>query len=357
VLECLNSVYRDFNRHLKFLISQKIITKNTVKMKKLISLGVFSAFILLLSSCKGCEQTAKQTPLYIYTFEPTASLTINSTKGLIEQFIGEKDPVNIVKSDENKVYFTAKSDLNDRFEQDLNTGNFSYTKGFGKYMGNYAPKLPTSKEAIKIADDFLTAQKLAPRNKSELQLLHEGGLRAMTTDGKNKGPVVDKLIELTYGRQLDSTPVIGIGSKIVVKVGENGEIIGLTRHWRELNLTTKKTVETAQMISSEEAESLARKQIAAEFGAKATAKITSVSKAYFDNNGAILQPVYAFQALIDLGDKKIAPFSYLCVVQLLKDSPEPLNLFKIDGRAIETILNTEKGQRDSLDTRRRKTRD
>jgi hypothetical protein len=326
-------------------------------MKKLISFGVCSAFILLLSSCKGCEQTAKQTPLYIYTFEPTAPLTINTTKGLIEQFIGEKNPVNIVKSDENKVYFTSKTDLNDRFEQDLNTGNFSYTKGFGKYMGNYVPKLPTSKEAIKIADAFLTAQKLAPGNKNELQLLHEGGLRSMTTDGKKKGLVVDKLIELTYGRQLDSTPVIGVGSKIVVKVGDNGEIIGLTRHWRELNLSTKKQVETAQMISQEAAESLARKQIATEFGAKATVKITAVSKAYYDNNGTILQPVYAFETLIDLGDKKIAPINYLCVIQLLKDSPEPLNLLKTDGRAIESIRNVEKGQKDSLDILKKRSKD
>ena len=325
-------------------------------MKKFIILSFCSCLILVLSSCKGCQKAA-QNPVYIYTFEQTSPLTIDNTKGLIEQFIGEKNPINIVKSDENKVYFTSNADLNDNLEQDLNTGNFTFNKGFSKYMGNYTPKLPTSKEAIKIVDDFLVAQKLAPRHKEELQLLHEGGWRATTTDGKKPGVIVDKLLKLTYGRVLDSLPVIGAGSKIIVKVGEGGAIIGMIRRWRELNLSTKKQVETTEMITQEAAETLAKEQILKEFGERATFKVNSVSKAYYDNNGTVLQPVYSFETTINLGDKKIEPINYLCVIPLLKNSPEPLNLTKVAPQARELIRNVQKGQKDSLDVLRQKTKD
>lgn len=324
-------------------------------MKRSSTLIFCASLICLLASCKSCQRMETQAPLYIYTFEQTASFNMDSTKGLIERMTGEKDLTNLIKSDENKVYFTSNTDLNTNLEHDLNTGNFTYNKGLGKYLNNYVPKLPSSKEAQKIVDDFLSAQKLAPRNQAEFKLLHEGGWRSTTTDGKNQGVVVDKILKLTYGRVLDSLPVIGSGSKIIVKVGENGEILGMIRRWRELNLSTKKQLERAEMNNQETAESLAKQQIVSEFGAQSTFTIKSVSKAYYDNNGNILQPVYAFETVITLNDKNIPPINYLCVIPLLKNSPEPLNLTKIDGRAKELIKNVQRGQKDSTDIIRKRS--
>ena len=70
-----------------------------------------------------------------------------------------------------------------------------------------------------------------PKSQKELHLLHSGGLRADSPNGQG---VIDKMLTLTYGRYLDGVPVIGSGSKIVVHVGDQGEVTGLIHKWREI---------------------------------------------------------------------------------------------------------------------------
>lgn len=105
---------------------------------------------------------------------------------------------------------------------------------------------------------------------------------------------------------IDSLPVIGPGSKIVVNIGDSGEVVGLIHRWREVQEGKRREIEPAGIITLEQATEMAKRQIAAEYGEKTSFKINTVSKAYFDNNGSILQPVYAFETTINLneGDKK-----------------------------------------------------
>lgn len=323
-------------------------------MKNLIIFCLYLSPFFLLVGCNGCRSEKAQLPMYVYIFEKNTPFDISTTKELIGKFIDEKDMNNLIKSSENKVYFTSTKDLNINFEHDLNNGNFTFNKALSKYMGEYIPKLPSSEEARKISLDFLTNQKILPRNKEELKLLHEGGLRTTMTDGKKQGVIIDKILKLTYGRILDSLPVIGSGSKIVIKVGENGEILGLIYRWREFNNSARKRIDISELISQETAELLAKQQISKEFGKQSSYKTNSISRVYYDNNGSIIQPVYSIETTVNLGSKNTQPFTYLCIIPMLKNSPEPIILNKIDPRSKELIRNIKKGYVDSLDVIRRK---
>jgi len=317
------------------------------------ALLVAITFLLSLSACK-CNKTQVpgENPVYVYTFEETGPISTDNTKKLIDDFLGVKEvPPLTVSADENVAYFVDEKDVNTTLEQDLNNGNFAFSKFNQAYMGDLVPQLPSKEEAIKISEKFMRDKGLFAKNPAELQLVHTGGLRAQTLVNQKPGPVVDKVITLTYGRMLDSLQVIGPGSKIVVNIGDKGEVLGMIRRWREVNTSGKQLVKPEEMITLEEAESRVKRQIAAEFGPQATFQVKRSGKSYYDNNGKIMQPVYAFETVIDLHDKglQIKPVPYLCVIPLLKNSPEPLDLIKTDPRAKENIKTIDRGQIDSTD--------
>lgn len=317
-------------------------------------------FLFSTASCKDHHKESSGQSVYIYSLETPSGLSKENARTLITKFTGDKDPGDLVQSDDSILYYVSKTDLNTTFEQDLKTGNFTFNKNMNRYMGDYAPKLPGMDQAVELSEKFLKENQLYPANGAELKLVHKGGLRSQgVVDGKKGGPVVDKLITLTYGRVLDSLPVIGAGSKIVVNLGDNGEVAGLVRRWREVKPGQRKEVAPEEMITQEEATELARRQIASEYGANTSYKINTVSKAYYDNNGRILQPVYSFESTINLneGDKNIRSLSYLCVIPMLKNSPEPLQLITVDPRAKELIRSRKAGEKDSTDRKDPKTDD
>jgi hypothetical protein len=268
------------------------------------------------------------------------------SKKLLKRLLDVSAPGDLYRSNENTVYYVSPKDVTETFECDLNNGNFTYNKSLKKYAGDYAPKLPTQEEALKEAEQFLNTQELLPKNRNELTLAHFGGLRSTSViGGKRAGPVIDKLVTLSYGRTIDNTPVIGPGSKIVVNLGDKGEVMGLIRRWREVSASSRKLVPPEELVSQQEAEERANRQIVSEYGDASSHKILGSRRAYYDNNGSILQPVYAFEVAVTLRDPKVRPFNYLCVIPMMKNSPEPLNLTGIDPRAKEMIKNGKPGEK------------
>jgi hypothetical protein len=214
-----------------------------------------------------------------------------------------------------------------------------------KYLGEYVPKLPDKEAAIKATEDFLRKDELFPKDDRQLKLVHYGGIRSNSViDGKKAGPITDKLITVTYGRVVDGLPVIGPGSKLVANIGEGGELVGLVHRWRELEPQSRRQLRGQEIVSQQEAEEMARHQIQQEYGQDISYKILGSGKAYYDNNGKILQPVYTFETEIKVKDEKVKPFTYLCVIQMLKDSPEPIQLTAVDPKARELIKTIRQGE-------------
>jgi hypothetical protein len=306
--------------------------------------------ILSVNACK-CKSDVKQNgAVYVYTFEKGNQVTTADSKKMITQYMGIANPHELtVSADENIAYFVADEDLNITFEQDLNNGNFEFSKITKAYLDNDALKLPSEEEAVRIAKDYLKTNGIAAKNDAEIRMVHSGGIRSQSiVNGKQAGPIIDKVRTLTYGRTIDSLPVIGAGSKIIIQIGDKGQVLGVTRKWRELKTAAKKEIKPEEMISVKEAGELAKRQIAAEFGANVSFEISSTQKSYYDGNGNILQPVWAFSTVVNLNgqNRSVQQVKYLCIIPMLKNSPEPIKLTAVDPRAKEMIRET-KQYRDS----------
>jgi hypothetical protein len=270
--------------------------------------------------------------VFTYTFQAPRELSVASA-GRIASQVMDAGNVPLTVTNQKIASYSSPEDASVYFEQDLSTGNISFSKSLRKYSGNAVPQLPSPEEADKIAREYLQKFNLMPLNEREIQLVHKGGLRASSViDGKKGGPVIDKIITLSYGRFIDGVPVIGPGSKIVVNIGNAGEITGVIRRWREINLLTKTQLNPEQVLSQKEAEMELQKLIATEFGREATYEVKSSGKAYYDGNGKTLQPVFIFDTRVSLGKSHIEPFNYLALVNIQRNPVESVRPI-IDERA------------------------
>ena len=269
---------------------------------------------------------------FTYSFEAPKELSVASAGRIAAQVMGAAR-VPLTVTNQNIASFSSPEDASVYFEQDLSTGNLSFTKSMRKYYGNAVPQLPSPEEADKIAREYLTKFNLMPLNQKEIQLVRKGGLRASSViDGKKGGPVIDKMITLSYGRVIDGIPVIGPGSKMVVNIGNAGEITGVIKRWREVSLSSKTQLKPEQILSQTEAESELRKLMATEFGREATYEVKSSGRAYYDGNGKTLQPVFIFDTRVSLGQKNVEPFNYLALVNIQRNPIESVRPV-IDERA------------------------
>jgi len=206
-----------------------------------------------------------------------------------------------------------------------------------EYYGDVQPKLPSPREAEKVALTFLRQNRLLPEKQDELKLVHSGGLRAQNViGGRRAGPVINKMITLTYGREIDSLPVIGPGSKLIVNVGNQGEIVSLVKRWRELDPASKTEAKPEEIISKEEAQKKLAENMVKNFGKDSRYEVISTQKAYYDGDGRTLQPVYVFETKVTLPDKSAEPFQYVSLVNILKNPAESVEV-KIDPEALRAI--------------------
>ena len=306
---------------------------------------LISAILLVIGNAGliGTQAFAATTSdnLFVYNFEETPVQNVENSKALMRQFLGDESVDRLNPALDKTVRYVSPNDVNTTFEHNLVTGDIRFHRNFARYMGDYKPELPSTDEAFKAAELFLEENKLLPANPSELKIVHIGGLRATTViDGKQAGPVIDKLITLNYSREIGGLPVIGPGSKMIIDIGEKGEVLSLTRHWRELSPKARE-ISPGEMYSLDEAQRLASLQIGKEFGKEAKCELLGSQITYFDNNGRLLQPVYAFQAKIFLPDQQTQAFDYVSVIPVLKKSPEALNLAKLDPKALRVIKGGE----------------
>jgi hypothetical protein len=272
--------------------------------------------------------------LAVYNFQKTEIATLNTSAAYQKQFLGTAD--RLATSADGVVRYVSPRDVNSTLEHNLATGDISFNRNFSRYLGTFVPKLPSADEAQKYAETFLADNRLLPANRDELKVAHVGGLRASSVLSTGKaGPVIDKLVTLTYSRQLNGVPVIGAGSKIIVNIGDSGEVIGVNRRWRELDKPV--ALSDTELLTESEAYDLIKRQILSEFGEKSRFEVLQTQVAYFDNNGTSIQPVFAFQTKIQLADQTLPAVDYVGVIPAMRKPIEALNLTQNDPSALRAI--------------------
>jgi hypothetical protein len=274
--------------------------------------------------------------LVVYTFQKTEAATLDASQSYLKQFLPSETTARLATSEDGIVRYVSARDVNTTLEHNLSTGDVSFSRNFSRYLGSFVPKLPDGDSAVKIATAFLEQNKLAPANAEELKVAHVGGLATTSVLATGKpGPVVEKLVTISFSRQLNGAPVIGAGSKFIVNIGDGGEVISASRRWRELDKPTRLT--STEVLSEKEALELSNRQILSEFGDKSRVEVLQTQIAYFDNNGETLQPVFAFQTKVQLADQKLPAVEYVSVIPAMRKPIENLNLTQLDPAALRTI--------------------
>jgi hypothetical protein len=292
------------------------------------------ALTLVLGIACHSQAAVSTQGLAVYNFQKTEAATLDTSAVYQKQFLGTGD--RLVAAEDGVVRYVSARDVNTTLEHNLATGDLSFKRNFSRYLGNFVPKLPSGDEAQKYAEAFLANNRLLPANRDELKVAHVGGLRtsAVLSTGQ-AGPVIDKLVTLTYSRQLNGLPVIGAGSKIIVNIGDSGEVVGVSRRWRELDKPV--ALSDTELLTESEAYDLVKRQILSEFGAKSSFEVLQTQVAYFDNNGTSIQPVFAFQTKIQLADQKLPAVEYVGVIPAMRKPVEALNLTQNDPSALRVL--------------------
>jgi hypothetical protein len=97
---------------------------------------------------------------------------------------------------------------------------------------NAGRNLPNRGQAMNIARDFLSKHGLLP---NEAQILDVSETRTAIMRGPNAAPteVVNNLV-VHFNFRIAGQEVVGPGAKMSVTIGDNGEVIGVYRAWRDI---------------------------------------------------------------------------------------------------------------------------
>ncbi|MGB3182382.1 MAG: hypothetical protein WBB45_13410 [Cyclobacteriaceae bacterium] len=287
----------------------------------------------------GVRQEMEQ--MFVYELQ-TQNVNEDNFLNRVES-LSENDgmqPDYFSQSDDKSLNYTdEKQDI--YFSQDAETGNLYFNRYIGKYLGDYRPELPDQEESNELAREFLINYKLLPQEKEQMKLLHSGGLRADT----EKGDVIDKMRTITFGRILDGVPVMGAGSKIVVQIGEQGEVTGLVHKWREVNSRNRKAISQKELIPEEEARKAFTEGVYREFGKDVQVKIEEIKLSYYDGDGRYIQPAYGIRAVVvvPINEKQTNELPYMTFVAALQNPPEGLNL-KAGAQEAQEMIRMQKDQ-------------
>jgi hypothetical protein len=211
-----------------------------------------------------------------------------------------------------------KEDASAHFEYERETGSLSISKGIMGQMNVLTSKnLPSEEQAKQVASQYLADNQLTPRQKDQLVVERVGGLKMMTQNS-----TVDMMKTVYYGRQIKGVPVSGSGSQIVMNIGNGGQVLSVSRKWRDVNSIKSVAVApggSKELKTQKEAENEFAVFVSQVFN-NAPYKLESIEKMYFDNSGKYIQPVFLINAKINTPQGTTLPL--IQPISMLKNAPE-----------------------------------
>ena len=206
----------------------------------------------------------------------------------IGERVGMKMPFEKAEKVNNRFIFSSPEDPSAIFDIDANNGAFLLNAGLKKYSGEIESKnLPSEKQAPEFARKYLTSTGFLPKNGQEMVVAHVGGLNmAVAKEGRSIGNY-RKLVTVRFSRVLNGLPVQGPGSRIVVQLGENGELQGMIHNWPEVRA---KSVPAAALKSDEEIRRETALRLRTEAGEAQSVAIRSSRQVLYDDGRGVIEP-------------------------------------------------------------------
>ncbi len=258
---------------------------------------------------------------YIRT-EPLISSETRAA-GLAEQLFsmsGMDVSVTLTENSEGKYGFVDSADRSASFYYTLSTGDISFNRGTADYSGDGdTPGLPDNEEAVRLALEHLEALELLPGNPDELVVDRTGSLNMAVVREDGSESRYRKQVWVHFKRVIDGIEVRGPGSKIIVYLGENGELTKLIRRWTEVD--TYELNESA-FISDDRVLGKMRERLCREWREADEIETGAPEFVIYDDGHGILEPAYAVDARVFhvIGGKHLIEDLSLVVIPAVKFS-------------------------------------
>ena len=141
-----------------------------------------------------------------------------------------------IEEHDSRFIFAAVEDPSAVFDVDSATGAFLFNAGLKKFSGEGTTQgLPSSKEAPDLALKYLDKLGYLPENREEMVLVRVGGLGMTAFKNEKSTENYKKLVTVFFRRVLNEMRVQGPGSRILVHLGEQADLVGMIRNWSEVN--------------------------------------------------------------------------------------------------------------------------
>lgn len=302
---------------------------NRIKLNKIVATVALPLIVTLTSANPTLAQKPNMGPkVSIQPGELLLPSRIGATKAyhMINGFQGEsaaRDLANKIFNYGNKIPQTINFSSNldgsmllhvssvdpaDYFQINTITGDFSFSKGFSSIIGDFdTPNLPGNKAAVQMAIKHLQALDLMPLHPEEMFIQHIGGLRAGKVNEDGSTGHYDKVVTVHFGRRLDGIDVSGPGSKIVVHLGSNGQLLGMHRRWIE---TESVDLNDNEFINQNQVFLNVANHLADEWDQAQKIESTTPEAGYYDDGNGNIEPAYFFVAKLTY-DPQIHEFAKL----------------------------------------------
>ena len=267
--------------------------------------------------------------LRVYKLQPP-KLTRGAFDGLVGRLLPAVQRGEVVTAGN----VIARSDAANFIMLDTKSGLFSMSRGMANQIDDKPGKLPDDAQATDVALAFLKQNELGPRNGKEMVLARVGHIRSQSFDPKSgaKGPIRDQMVTVNFSRLVDGTEVVGDASKMIVQIGDGGEVVGAGINWRELG--DAKPVGAKGLRTAEQLQQDIQAFISREMNMASAVDVKQVGLFYYDNGGEFLQPVIGYEALVREGRQTLRYFGQTA---LLRTPAEQVGPDAVTPRMRETV--------------------
>jgi len=278
------------------------------------------------------DMLARAAKLQVYELQP-ARVNLQTFNARAKQlFSGELNgsPVQV-----NGVISMVDAEKASNFMMlELRTGYLSFNRGMADQIDDKPGNLPSDDRAVEIARDFLQKNKLGPGNPREMTLAHIGHIRSASFDPKTgkEGPVRDQMLTVYFSRKLDDVPFIGSGSKLIVRIGDGGKVVGGAHRWTEH--VHSRGLEKKDLRSVSELMKDIQTFLSKEMDESERIEIVQFILVYYDNGGKYIQPALAYEANV-IG--KELKYAYLGQTALLQWPPERVGPEPVSKEAMRSL--------------------
>ncbi len=197
--------------------------------------------------------------------------------------------------------FRDPKDPSANLDVDLQTRELRFNKGLAPYKKEEdTGQLPTDEDAARLALAHLDKLSMLPP-RDELVLAHVGGMNMGVHRSDGSTSLYRKLIVVRYDRTLAGLPVFG-QSRVVLRLAENGSLVGLTRRWMPV---AGESVRPEELLSDKAIAQAIRDQLLADGRSARSIVVKRMDLVLYDHGGGVIEPAIRILASMHYEDKVV----------------------------------------------------